>query len=260
MANKFDNPLDEDVNDRAVIGNNNPPPPSPIDDAREEYKKLSEFLARVPAITDEAAAKEAKLFADRAKATLKTLEDARSKEADPIYAAWKDARAKFEKPLTSLEKLKKELDGRLTAYAKADKARREAEAAEAAKAAAEAERLAREAEAAEREAIENAKQGEFTDVGAATAETDQKFAEFEQASRFAARAEKNTKVRIGGGFDKALSLRTVKTLVLDDATKAIAAIGPNEKITEAILSAARAYRKEHGELPAGVSEIEDEKI
>lgn len=249
----FDNPLDA-----RGVGDNMPP--SAIDDAIAAYKALSDFLARVPAITDEEAAREAKLYADRTKATLKDLDAAREKEATPLYDAWKAVNARFKPAADSLKKLADELAARLTAYAKAEKAKREAAAAEAARIAAEAERAAREAEEAERAAIENAKVGEFTDVGAATAVADEKFNEFERASRFAKRAEKETKVRIGGGFDRALSLRTVKTLRLDDANEAIKTMGVNDKIRDAILSSARDWRKARGELPAGVTEIEEERI
>lgn len=252
----FVNPLD----DRAPrAGHNNPP--SAIDDAREAFKALSAFLARVPAITDETGAREAKLFSDRTKATLKCLEEAREKDSAPLHEAWKAAIAKFKPAQDSLKKLADELAARLTAYAKAEKAKREAIAAEAARVAAEKERLARAAEEAERAAIEDAKVGAFTDVGAATDRADEAFADFQRQSRFAARAEKDVKVRIGGGFDKALSLRTVKTLALDDAAKAIEAMGVTEKIRDAILSSARDWRKTHdGALPAGVTEHEDEKI
>lgn len=255
----FHNPLDEAENPRAKMGNNNPP--SKIDDARAAYKSLSEFLARVPAITDESTVAEAKLLDDRAQSTLKELEADRKKLADPLYAEWTAINARYKPARESLEKLAKELLARMMAYAKAEKAKREAEAAAAAKAAAEAERIAKEAEAAEREAIDNAKQGEFTDVGAATEKADQAFAEFETASRFAKRAEKDTTVRIGGGFGRARTLKTAKVLVVTDAAKAIEAIGLTDKIKEAILSGARDYRKTHdGALPAGVSEIEEDRI
>lgn len=252
----FDDPLDEA---RLAIGGNNPP--GPIEDARTEYKTLAQFLANNPVIADEDAARAAKLQRDRTKATLKSLNDAKEAECGPLNKIWKDALEKFRAPRESLEKLVEQLDNRLGDYAKAEKAKALAIAEEAARVAAEKERLAREAEAAERAAIENAKAGEFTDVGTATEKADEAFAEFEASSRFAKRAEKETKVRIGGGFGKAIGLRTVKSLVLDDAAKAIAAIGPNEKITEAILSAAREWRKAHdGALPDGVREISEEKI
>jgi hypothetical protein len=235
-------------------------PPSAIDDARAAYQALSDFLAQTPIIADEKDAKLAKLYLDRTNATLKDVDAAKEAEANPLHEKWKAALAKFKPASDSLTKLLDELKARMTAYAKAEKAKKEQIAREAAAKAAEAERLAREAEAKETEAAENAKQGEFTDVGAATVAADEAFASFQRESRFAARAEKATNVRFGGGFAKAAGLRTVKTLVLDDAIKAIAVIGPDEGITAAILTAARAYRKTNGTLPNGVTEISEEKI
>ena len=52
---------------------------------------------------------------------------------------------------------------------------------------------------------------------------------------------------------KAITMRNQETLVLVSYGKAICAIGQNDKIRDAILSAARDYRKEHGALPEGVT-------
>jgi hypothetical protein len=56
--------------------------------------------------------------------------------------------------------------------------------------------------------------------------------------------------QLGG---KALSLRSKETLTVDNALKAMSEIGSHPKINEAILSAARDYRKQYGRLPAGVT-------
>lgn len=252
----FADPLDDAA---ATRGHNQPP--SAIDDARSAYDALAKFLASKPVIADESDAKEAKLFLDRTKATLKDVDAAKEAEAKPLHEKWKAALAKFKPASDSLTKLLDELNSRLTAYAKVEKAKREKAAAEAAAKAAEAERLAREAEAKELEAKENAAVGDCeANVGAAIKQADDAFDIFKRESRFAARAEKDTKVRIGGGFDKAVGLRTVKTLVLDDAAKALAAIGVTDGIRDAILTAARAHRKLTGDLPEGVHEETEERI
>ena len=67
-------------------------------------------------------------------------------------------------------------------------------------------------------------------------------------------------MKLGGGFGKAASLRTVETLHLDSYNLAIKAIGPHPKIEEAILAAAREYRKVHGVLPDGVSATQERKL
>ena len=67
-------------------------------------------------------------------------------------------------------------------------------------------------------------------------------------------------MKIGGGFDKSASLRNVETLHLDSYGKALKAIGPHPRIEEAILSAARDYRKQYGALPDGVTATVERKL
>lgn len=232
------------------IGHNNPP--SAIDMAREAIKPLASFLADNPVIQDHDAAKEAKLFLDRIKATIGDLEAAKEAEAKPHHAAWKAALDKFKPATDYVAKLQGELKSRLQAYIKAEEANRAAELEAARKAQAEAEAAAREAERLEAEAKQNAAVGEIgIDVAEAIERADDKFAEYQQASRFAAIAEKDSKVRIGGGFGKVASLRTKDMWTLDDASAAIAAIGCTDGIREAILVAARQYHKLTGQVPTG---------
>ena len=71
------------------------------------------------------------------------------------------------------------------------------------------------------------------------------------------RAERETHVKVGAAPGaRALSLRTKEELTVDDAKKLIAAllkVGPlSEKVQDALLSAARDYRKVKGKLPDGV--------
>lgn len=243
----------------AVIGGNNPP--SAIDDARTAYKALADYLAQTPVIEAEETAREAKLFSDRTKNTLKDLEAARKAKADPLYAEWTEVNATFKPAKDALDKLLKELNERLTVFARAEETKRQKIAEEKRRAAEEAEHIARAAEEAEREAKDNAAYGEIgVDVGAAIESADAAFADMQLAMREKARAERDEKVRIGGGFDRALSMRTVKTLVLDDAFAALRDLGLTDKVKDAILSGARDYRKVMGALPKGVSEIEERKI
>jgi molecular chaperone DnaK len=138
------------------------------------------------------------------------------------------------------------------AHAEEDRKAREAE--EKRRALAEAERLAREAEAKEREAIENARAGDLdADRVGATIEADAAFSRFETASREAARAERDTKVKVGGGFGRAASLRSVEELVIEDAGAAVSAMAGDQDLDDAIRTAARRFRKEWGELPPGIT-------
>lgn len=243
----------------AIVGHNQPP--SAIDLALTTIDAMSEWMKANPVIETGEQASEAKLLCDRAKAALDEIESERDKlvrplneQVDAINRDYKTLHNTDKKKPGTYDRVFIELKARVSAFLIAEEEKRRKEAEAAAAKAAEAERLAREAEAKEREAIENAKAGEVdVDVVAVTADADASFAEFEKASRFAARAERDAKVKLGGGFGKAASLRTVETLHLDSYGKALKAIGPHPKIEEAILSAAREYRKQHGALPEGVS-------
>ena len=98
------------------------------------------------------------------------------------------------------------------------------------------------------------------DVAAVTKAADEAFSAFERQSRFADRTEKDTRVKIGGGFAASVGLRNSEVLQVDDALKAIVVIGVTERIREAILTEARAYRKANGRLPDGVSATTERKL
>lgn len=237
---------------------NNPPPP--IEFAKIALDEVSAWMAEHPVILTEDDARQAKLLIDRAKAALEAVEAERDSKVRPLNEQVKAINAEYKalhnadaKSPGTLDKILNELKSRLGAFLRAEEDRRLAAAAAERARLEEAERLAREAEAREADAIENAAAGEIgVDVAAVTGEADAAFKAFERQSRFAERAERDTKVKIGGGFSNAVSLRTRETLVLDDAKACLKAVGVTPKIEEAMLSAARDYRKLKGELPKGV--------
>ncbi|MCX7320422.1 MAG: hypothetical protein NT113_13345 [Hyphomicrobiales bacterium] len=243
----------------ALVGHNQPP--SPVDLAGITINAMSEFMKANPTIADEATAREAKLLCDRAKAALEEIETERDKlvrplneQVDAINLKYKSLHNSDKKKPGTYDRIFIELKARLGAFMLKVEEERKKVADAAAAAAAEAARIAREAIEKEQEAIANAKVGEVdVDVVVVTQEADASFADYERASRAAALAERDAKVKLGGGFGRAASLRTVETLHLNSYNRAIKAIGPNDKIKDAILSAARDYRKAHGELPEGVS-------
>jgi hypothetical protein len=247
------------------IGSNHPP--GPIDHAQSVMDDINAWLSDHPTIETEEDARAAKPFLDRAKASLEEVEAERDSKVRPLNDAVDAINAKY-KALHNVDKKKPglfdkivlELKARVAAFLRAEEVRRQREAELARLAQEEAERIAREAEAKEAEALENAKAGEVVDVAEVTKQADEAFEEFERQSRFAARAEKDTKVKLGGGFGRMASLRNEETLHLDSYNLALKAIGPNDKIRDAILSAARDYRKTHGELPAGVRATYERKL
>lgn len=234
----------------SMIGDNHPP--SPIEMAKKTRTAVANFLQDMPVVTTDNDARQTKLIIDRAKASLDEMEDARKREVGPLNLRVSTINESYKAASRPLTALLDQLKSRLAAYIRAEQERREREAEAARQAALEAERIAREAEQREREAIDNAAVGECADVGAAIEDADSAFNDFAKADRTATRAERDMHVKIGGGFRRAASLRTVETLVLVDPFQAIKAIGTTAKIREAILSSARDYRKLNGELPAGV--------
>ena len=249
------------MEDMPEFGTGHNKPPGPIDQARAAYKSLSDFLLAHPVIETAADAKDSKLYLDRSKATLADLEAARDAKAAPLYDAWKAARAEFQPALDGLSKLLKELNARLTVFVLAEEKRRQAEAAEKVRIAQELEAKAREAERIEREAKENAAVGDLeADVGTAIQEADAAYDEFQRAARQAVFAEKDSHVKIAGGFSRSVGLRTSKIPVVEDAAKALAAMGLTDSIRAALITSARAYKKLNGSWPAGIGEIEERKL
>lgn len=242
-------------------------PPSPIEYAQGVVDDINAFLADHPTIETEEDARAAKPFLDRAKASFEEIESERDSQVRPLNEQVASINGKYKalhntdpKKPGLFDKIVGELKARVAVYLCQEEIRRLREAEIARQAQLEAERIAREAEAREAETIANAKAGEVVDVAEVTKEADAAFAEFERQSRFAARAEKETKVKLGGGFGRTASLREVEMLHLESYSKAIQAIGPHEKIAEAVLSCAREYRKMHGHLPEGVTATTERKL
>jgi hypothetical protein len=211
-----------------------------------------------PVIQDEATAKDAKLFWDRAKAAAKDLEAARVSLVKPLNDTVDGINADFKKVSKPLGDLTKELQARMSAFALAEEARKAAEAAALRKAAEEAEAAARAAEAKEQEAKEDAAAGCVVDVGAAIGDADEAFGEYQALVREANRAERGVKGRIAGGFGRAFSVKTTRVLTVADPVKVVVAIVEKtgrvpEKVTDALLTAVRDFEKTFGVLPAGVS-------
>lgn len=236
-------------------------PPSPIEFARETIDGVNKWLSENPVIQTEDQAREAKVWSDRAKEALKDVEAERVTLTAPLNERLNSINDTY-KALHSIDKRRPGtfdrvvtmLRARIEAYLAEQEAIRQRTAAEAARIAADAERLAREAESREREAISNAAVGEVgVDLAAATQSADTAFAAYEKAAHQADIAERDQKVRLGGGFQRATALRTKEILTVEDPIAAVTAMWPSEKINEAILSCARALRQEMGELPPGVT-------
>lgn len=239
----------------AASGHNNPP--HPIDFGREAMADLNRFLTDNPIIQTPEQAKEGALFVERCRKTVADMEDARKKDVAPLNEKVKAINEVYRVVRDPLDSVLSELRRRLTDFAARTEAARIKAAEEARKLADAAEMEARRAEEAEREAKQGATFGEVTDVATAIVEADQAFSRFAKADRAAQLAESQTHVRLPSQLGgKALSLREKETLHVDNMLAAVEAlmlarIG-TDYIHDAILTAARAYRKARGELPPGV--------
>lgn len=245
-------------NPRAVIGGNNPPAHTPIERAETAYGDVSKILADVPVVQTDEEASRLKVQHDLLRGHEQELEEIRTGLVRPLNEQVAGINGLYNPLRDRLKKLREIVAKRLGVYAAEQERIRDAEIAEKNRVAEELRQKALAAEAAEREAIENAAAGECTDVGGATAAADDAFLAAKQAARDAARTARQT-TKISGGTGRALGLRTTETLAVDDPVKAIKALMKasdgrlDEKIEAAILTAARAYRKTRGALPAGIS-------
>ena len=235
-----------------MLSNN---PPDMTVTLGEVVIQLNSWLADHPVISTEDEARDAKVLIDRAKLGIKDLEDERDRKVRPLNNQVAEINAYYRPAKTLAEKVLNEIRRRITDFIAKEEAKRIKIAEEARKLAEAAERQAREAEEREKQASQDADIGVVVDVAQSVAEADEKFTEYQAASRKAALAEREAKVKIGGGFTRSLSLRTKESLIVKDAISAINAIGMTPDIEAAIIKGARAFRSMHGELPNGVESI-----
>lgn len=234
-----------------MLGHNNPP--SPVEFAREALADLGRFLSDNPTIEIETI-KEGTLFAERVRKMLADMEDARKQEVGPLNDQVKEINGRYRTARGPLENLFTTLRLRLTDYTAREEAKRIREAEIARQAALDAEMEARRAEEAEIEAKQNSSLGEVVELAERVVEADQAFNEFQRADRAAAVAERDTHVRLPSQLGgKALSMREKETLIIANAMEAFSVLGNHPKVIEALLTAARDYRRKRGSLPAGIT-------
>jgi len=257
-------PLEEARHLPELMHHNNPPPdrPQAITDSIPVYKAAAAWLENNPVIDSEELSLAATQHRSNLKAALAAMTKSKEAMCKPLYAAWQAGLEVWKKPLATVEGLEKIVSDRLADYMREEEQKRQAILAEARRQEAEARRIAEEAEAREREAIENAKVGECTDVAGATRSADAAFEQFEAAAKTSRFAARDAKVRTRGAHDeRATSLRTKKTLRVSDPAAAFKALWPlygDKGLSDAFLTAARNYRQNHGNaLPPGIEEDEE---
>lgn len=240
-----------------TISNN---PPSMAEIACETMQAISDWMKEHPVIGDEDAAREAKVMIDRGKLCIKDLEDERTKAVKPLNEKVAEINEGYRGPRENLRKVIEEISRRITAFIAEEERKRIALAVEAAQKLDEAERAAEQARNAQRHAADLA-DGGVLDVDTAASVVEAAAAEraLVKAQREAARAEKETNVRVGGGFTRAIGLRTEITLEVVEPYHAIEVMGLTPDIEEAIIKSARAYHRLHKEYPAGIRATEERK-
>jgi len=235
--------------------------PTPADLAAGPLERLGAFLSENPVIeTIEQAKAGAKLMASVSK-TLADIEDDRDANVRPLNQRVKDINATYKAATTPVVEVLAMLKARLTAYATAEEARRRQEADRLAREAAEAAERLRAAAMALEDAEENASQGEIgVDLVALTISEGVALQEAASAEREAARAGRDTGVRIATGFGRAASMRSREILTITDPVSAVAELGLTPDIEEAIRKGSAAFKKIRGRLPNGVTSHTERSI
>jgi hypothetical protein len=229
--------------------------------ASEVMQSLSDWMKENPVVETEEGAREAKVHIDRGKLCILDLEAEREAQVKPLNQQVQIINDHYRSPRTLLQKVLDELKNRLAAFLRAEEEKRLQAADEARARAEEAERAAREAEHLEKSRIADAAAGEIDiDVASLTRDADQAFSAYEKATRQADLAERETRVKIGGGFTRALGLKTETTLVVMDEVLALQAMGLTEYIRDAMIKSARAYKKLHGKYPQGIEAKTERKV
>lgn len=236
-------------------------PPEVLDLSREVIQSISDWMGENPSVSDEATARSAKMQVDRAKALIKDLEAERDGKVRPLNEKVASINADYRKPRRLVGDLLDEMLARIQDYVRKEEHRRAKIAEEAARKAREAEEAALEAERLEKERLDDAAKGEVgVDVAAVIEKADDAFEDYQRAEREAIMAQRDAKVKIGGGFARALSMREKEILDVVDAIAALTDMGATENIKQAILTSARAFRKIHNRLPNGISSIMEKSL
>src|SRR5580658_2694152 len=221
-------------------------PPSLIEIAKTLTASWGMWMGDYPVVLDEVQARESKMELDRAKLLLKDLEDERKSKTAPLLDQVDTIRNEYRQPERTLGNVINEMMERLQAYVRAEEKKREAIAEEAARKARELEEAAREAERLEQERLDDAAKGEVgINVVEITEQADQAFDAYARAEREAIMARKDARVKIGGGFSRAMGMREREILDVVDAIAALTELGVTENIKMAILTSARAFKKIH---------------
>lgn len=227
--------------------------------AEDTLTALNDWMRDHPVIESEGDARAGKALWDRGKLAMDDMTAERRQKVDPLNAQVKEINDTYQRPFKYMMDATSVLSGRLQEFIRAEESKRLEAARQARELAEQKEREAREAEAREKEQLANADAGELdVDVVEVIQQADEAFGEYKAAERAANLAEREAKVRIGGGFRRAIGLKKREVLVVTDVIEFLEDIGTIPEGVEAeILKAARTYRKINKKLPRGVEAREE---
>jgi hypothetical protein len=241
------------MSDTSVLRDHNNPP-EVLELASGVTAEISRYMADNPVVENEDAARGMKVYVDRAKLCIKDLEDERDGKVRPLNEQVAAINGRYRGPRRLLGDLLDEMLGRIQIFVRAEERKRQQAAMELAAKARAAEEAAREAERIERERLDDAAKGEVgVDVAEVIANADQAFDEYTKAERQAILAQRETHVKVGGGFSRAIGMREKEVFHIDSLMKAIQSLGPTPDIEAAVLKAARSHYRTYKKLPDGIS-------
>jgi hypothetical protein len=236
------------------MGHNKPPAEAKIALAGV-VNGANEWLKNHPAVTTQAEAAAGATYVSQVKEALRMAEAERDGRVRPLNDEVKEINGEYAGPKADAKTVVEAANARLTAFARAEEAKRLAEVRRL-EAEAEARRQAViEAERKEAEARENAEMGEVgVDTLAATREADQAFKDYQRTERQTRVAAKDSRLRVDTGGARAASMREIETLTMGSLKELWPALNEDERqiVKDAAVTAARACRKRTGELPPGI--------
>tara|TARA_R110000868_G_scaffold182850_1_gene423996 strand:+ start:786 stop:1448 length:663 start_codon:yes stop_codon:yes gene_type:complete len=209
-----------------------------------------------PAVSTEEDGREAARLIARARKCMQDAESERKALVQPHVDAQRETNSASKASLSGLVSMLSALTDRLWVFTKAAEDRKAEEAIAAGRRAHEAASASVAAANAYADAVDDQSQGEIgVDVLARQEAAAKAKADADRAYREAQRREREMAVRYSPGKDmgRAITARNHEVLCVDDMGAAMAVMIPySEGLIEAVLTAARAYRKVHDRLPPGI--------
>lgn len=257
----------EETNPRAVIGGNNPPKSAVFLRVEEIIAVANKWITERPTITEQEIADKAGAFVRQSTTAQNELNKARLEATLPLRQQVDAINKEHDDLGSTLKRLTGIILERLNAFATAQRLEQERIAREAREAAEKAAAEAAEAKRKEAELLAQAESGAakggFANVASSIAESREAEQRAKQLEAEAKAAEK-AKPKFGGehfteGSRRSLTQRKVETPVVSSPGDVLRAVitanggSVPDGVRDALLTAARAYKREKGKWPKGIT-------